>query len=92
MVGGTSSARTTVAWISRATSMPIPIILMIRIPESPNAPITTASSSAARLRQRVEDPEPVDPGGHRQTEVDQQDGQGASGDEGAPPLHHDDSS
>ncbi len=36
-----------VASMTRATSMPMPIIFMNTIPESPNAPITTASSSAA---------------------------------------------
>ena len=47
IVAGTSSARTTVASMSSATSMPMPIIFMNTMPDRPNAPITTASSSAA---------------------------------------------
>jgi hypothetical protein len=47
MVAGTSSTRTTVASSRIAMIMPTPIILMKLTPEVENAPITTASSSAA---------------------------------------------
>ena len=47
MVAGTSRARTTVASMSSATSMPMPIIFMKTMPDRPKAPMTTASSSAA---------------------------------------------
>ena len=46
-MAGTSRARTTVASISSATSMPMPSIFMNTMPLSANAPITTASSTAA---------------------------------------------
>jgi hypothetical protein len=47
MVAGTSSTRTTVASMTTAMSIAMPIILMNVMPDSEKAPITTSSSSAA---------------------------------------------